>query len=130
LVYQTVLSGATNGGRAVYNFSISQAGPYLVSAMVNAPNNSANSFYVNIDAEPADPQNLWDIPLTTGLMSRTVSWTTGGAPQVFNLAAGNHQLIIRGREPNTQLGTITISPAYGLLQIARNANRSVLLTAF
>jgi len=130
VVSQTVLTGATNGGRAVYNFSISKAGPYTVSAMVNAPNNGANSFYINVDAEPTDPQNIWDIPVTTGFMSRTVSWTIGGAPQIFNLGADSHQLIVRGREPNTQLSTITIAPAYGVLQIARNANRSILLTAF
>jgi hypothetical protein len=33
------------------------------------------------------------------------------APKVFNLAAGTHQLIIRGREGNCQLGTLTIAPA-------------------
>jgi hypothetical protein len=128
IVWQTVQTAATNGGRAAYNFSIAFAGPYTVSALVNAPNSSANSFYVNIDTEPADPQNLWDIPVTTGFTNRTVSWSTSGSPQVFNLAAGNHQLIIRGREPNTQLGTIAISPAYGVLQIARGTNRSILLS--
>jgi hypothetical protein len=29
-------------------------------------------------------------------------------PQVFNLSAGTHQLIVVGREANTQLGQITI----------------------
>lgn len=128
IVYQTTQTTATNGGRAAYNFTIVQAGPYVVSAMVNAPNAGANSVYVNIDTEPSDPQNLWDIPLTTGFMSRTVSWTTGGPPQVFNLAAGAHQLIVRGREPNTQLSSLTISPAHGVLQITRNPDRTILLT--
>jgi fibronectin type 3 domain-containing protein len=128
IVWQAVQTVATNGGRAAYNFSIARPGAYTVSALVNAPNASANSFYVNVDTEPADPQNLWDIPVTTGFTNRAVSWNTSGSPQLFNLAAGNHQLIIRGREPNTQLGTITISPAYGVLQIARGTNRSILLS--
>jgi hypothetical protein len=32
------------------------------------------------------------------------------APKVFNLSAGTHRLIIRGREGNVQLGQITIAP--------------------
>lgn len=130
IVSQTVQTSLSGSGRAAYSFTITNAGPYMVSAMVNAPNNSANSFYVNIDAEPTDPQNVWDIPVTTGFMSRTVSWTTGGAPQIFNLAAGNHQLIIRGREANTQLGMITISPVIGLLQISRLTGGAMLLSGF
>jgi hypothetical protein len=128
VVYQTTLTTPSNGGRAAYDFLIVQGGPYVVSAMVNAPDGSANSFYVNIDAEPTDPQNIWDIPLTTGFMSRTVSWASGGSPQAFYLAAGTHQLIVRGREPNTQLSSVTISPAHGVLQITRNPDLSILLS--
>jgi len=128
VVYQTTLTSAANGGRAAYNFTLSQGGPYIVSAMVNAPNNSANSFFVNIDAEPTDPQNLWDIPMTSGFMSRTVSWKPNGAAQIFNLTPGSHQLIVRGREPNTQLSTITITPVHAVLEITKNSNGTVLLT--
>jgi hypothetical protein len=62
---------------------------------------------------------IWDVPVTTGLMSRTVSWRGNGtfdvnqfAPKVFSLSAGTHQLIVRGREGNCQLGNITIGPAH------------------
>jgi len=103
------------GGRAAYTFNISTAGDYVISAMVDAPNDAANSFFVNIDAEPTDPVMIWDIPLTSGMAARTVSWRGNGtptvnqfAPKVFTLSAGTHQLIVRGREGNCALGTITI----------------------
>src|SRR5205085_3751338 len=104
-------------GRAVYNFTVNQAGGYIVSAIVNAPNTAQNSFYVNIDAEPADPQNIWEIPVTMGFMSRSVGFGGSLSPQVFNLQPGNHQLIVRGREANTQLSTITISPVGAQLDL-------------
>ncbi len=123
-VSQPALTDALKGGRAVYSFNILNAGNYLVSANVDAPNGGANSFFVNIDDEPTDPYMVWSIPVTTGLQSRTVSWqgnvTLGSpefAPKVFTLNAGTHQLIIRGREANTRLGTISITAAPPKLQI-------------
>jgi len=118
LVYQTTSTAVTTGGRAAYSFTLPSSGNYIISAMTIAPNSGANSFYVNIDAEPTDPTMIWDVPITATLTSSTVSWRGTGTdtsdqfvPKVFALSAGTHQLIIRGREANTQLGTITISPA-------------------
>jgi hypothetical protein len=121
---QTTLQG---GGRAVYGFSISTAGDYVVAANVNAPDTTANSFYVNIDAEPTDPTSIWDVPVTSGFTNQVVSWRGNGtvdtstnqgvgysgyipqyAPMVFTLSAGLHQLIIVGREAGAQLGTVSI----------------------
>jgi len=123
-IAQPAYTGVTAGGQAVYTFNISAAGHYVVSVSVNAPSQDNNSLFLNIDAQPTDPTMIWDIPLTTGFASQTVSWRGNGtvsstassgltaqfAPKVFNLSAGVHQLIIRGREANTQLGTITIAP--------------------
>src|SRR6185503_15709201 len=118
IISQPVSTDVTNGGRTAYNFTIVGAGEYTISALVNAPDVSANSFFVNIDAEPVDPTMIWDVPITTNLAARTVSWRGSGtfdsnqfAPKVFTLAAGAHQLIVRGREADCQLGTITIAPA-------------------
>lgn len=118
VIYQTLYTATpAEGGRAAYTFTLSTAGDYVVSALVNAPDESANSFFVNINAEPTDPAMIWDIPLTSGLAERTVSWRGNGTfdsaqyvPKVFTLASGTHTLIVRGREANTQLGTITITP--------------------
>ena len=117
-IYQTAYSGVTSGGQAVYTFTITTAGNYTISMTVNAPNENANSFFVNIDAQPTDPTMTWDVwPLTTGFASRTVSWRGNGTtfvnqftPKVFTLSAGTHKLIVRGREANCQFSSITIAP--------------------
>jgi hypothetical protein len=133
-VFQSVATEVTNGGLAVYSFDIVNAGNYLVSAMVDAPAVGENSLYVNIDAEPTDPLMIWDIPVTTGLTSRTVSWRGNGtgdpalaqfSPKVFTLSAGTHQLIIRGRAANTTLGTISIAATPPTIQIQTAAGGSV-----
>jgi hypothetical protein len=123
-ISQPAYTTLVDSGQAVYTFSIPTAGNYVVSALVNAPTTDNNSFWVNIDAQPADPTMIWDVPVTTGFASQTVSWRGNGtvdrkspsgfadqfSPKVFSLSAGTHQLIVRGREGGTQLGTITIAP--------------------
>ena len=76
--------------------------------VVNASNDGSNSMFVNIDGEPANPGMIWDIPVTQGFEERTVSWRGNGTPdspqfvtKTFNLSAGQHELIIRGREQQT-----------------------------
>jgi hypothetical protein len=114
-VSQPVTTG-TNGGQLVFPFQTTNSGLFAVEALVNAPNANANSFYVNIDAPPTDPTNIWDIPMTTGFTNEIVTWRGNGAvdqtsiypQQNFSLNAGLHQLIIEGREAGAQLGPITI----------------------
>ena len=114
-IMQSVQTGVTNGGVATYTFSITNAGSYVIQALVNAPSDSANSFYVNIDAMPTDPCDTWQIPLTSGFQNLVVSWQGTGTydapqfvPEVFTLTSGTHQLYIVGREANTQLQSISI----------------------
>jgi hypothetical protein len=115
-VYQTIQTGLADGGRAVYGFNISEPGEYVVSINLNAPDDSANSFFINIDGEPTDPAMIWDvIPVTGGPENRLVGWRGNGAfdapdfpIKTFALSPGAHQLVIIGREANAQLGTITI----------------------
>ena len=38
------------GGKAVFNFSITNAGDYQIESVVNAADDSSNSFFVNMDA--------------------------------------------------------------------------------
>jgi hypothetical protein len=123
-IAQPALTTLAASGQAIYTFNVLTPGNYVVSALVNAPSTDANSFFLNVDAQPTDPTMIWDVPLTTGSASRTVSWRGNGvvssanssgltaqfAPKVFNLSAGTHRLIIRGREGNVQLGQITIAP--------------------
>jgi len=104
------------GGRLVCTFNVEAAGDYIIKGVVRAPNNSSNSFFVNIDAEPAGPTMIWDITeLAPELAERTVSWRGNGSssanqfsPKLFSLDVGTHQLIIRGREPHVELDRIML----------------------
>src|SRR5206468_11280801 len=93
------------------------SGTYVVSMVINAPNDSANSLYFNVDAEPTDPTMIWDVPISATTATNLAAWRGAGtfdndqfAPKVFTLAAGTHQLIVRGREANCQFSTISIVP--------------------
>ena len=109
-------SPSPSTGEALYNFTITNAGNYVIQALVNAPGDSANSFYVNIDAQPVDPTMTWDIfPFTTGFQNAIVSWRGNGSdtnnqynPKIFALTAGTHQIIFAGREANTQLQSFSL----------------------
>lgn len=108
-----------SAGKAVFSFSVTNAGNYIIRAMVNAPEESANSFYVNVDAQPEDPMGIWDMEVTEGFQERTVSWRGNNgspesdefSPKVFKLSAGDHKLIIVGREPGTLLKSVSIYAA-------------------
>jgi hypothetical protein len=120
-ISQASLSGVTDGGRAVYSFTLTSNGNYVIQALVSAPSLTENSFYLNIDAEPQDPAMTWDIlPVTAGIEERFVSWRGSGTaetnqfvPKLFQLTAGTHQLIIRGREPNAVLKGFSLQVAPG-----------------
>jgi hypothetical protein len=106
------------GGKAVFNFSVTNAGSYQIEALASAPDESSNSFYANIDAQPMDPDMIWDIPVTSGFEKRVISWRGNGdsatdefTPKTFKLEAGAHTLVIVGREPGTLLKSVTIFPA-------------------
>ena len=84
-----------------------------------------DSFYVNVMPQPTDPTDIWDIPVAPGFQQQIVSWRGNGTdlanqyvPAVFTLSAGVHQLIICGREMNTQLQSLVIlyylAPPQGL----------------
>ncbi len=137
-VLQNVLTDLLGGGSATYNFNITKAGYYCVSAMVNAPSTSQNSFFVNIDAQPTNPLMIWDIPVTSGFANQVVSWRgngNGNAAQAqyprkaFYLAAGSHQLIIRGMDANVALQSISIFAAPPMLKTTTDANGHAVLIA-
>ena len=119
-VSQTVqTTTVASAGTAVYTFSLATAGNYIIQASINAPNDAANSMFVNIDSTPVDPTMIWDIsPLTTNFQSRIVSWRGNGTdtsnqfvPKIFSLSAGTHQVIFAGREANVQLQSFSLLPS-------------------
>lgn len=102
-------------GRASYRFEITTTGDYILNMVVDAPDSGANSLFVNINGEPEDSSMIWDIEVTDGFEERTVSWRGDGSPdanefvpKVFSLPAGQHELIIRGREGNTRIDQIRL----------------------
>lgn len=110
-------SSPGTGGIAVYGVTLADAGTYKVATTVNAPNTSQNSYFVEWNVEPGN-ENIWDIiSLTSGTQARDVSarGETGTFdapqfdPQTWNLSAGNHILVVRGREPTVNLATITVT---------------------
>jgi hypothetical protein len=99
------------GGRAAFSVNLTATATWLVSGVINAPDDSANSLFLNVDAEPQDPLMIWDVIPTTGFEERPGSWRgEGGGPKIFNLAAGTHTVVVRGREANAQLQSINIRP--------------------
>jgi hypothetical protein len=118
ILYQNTGTSVTDGGRAVYSFTVTTTGDYVINALACGTNGAANSFYVNIDAEPFDPTMIWDLAVSSGFINTLVTWRGSGTPEndqfqpkVFNLSAGTHQLIVRGREPYAQVKSFTIAPA-------------------
>ena len=107
-----------DGGKAVFEFTVPKEGEYVVYAVVSAPDDDNNSFYVNVDTAPKDdPLMIWDIDLTSGFEERVVNWRGSGEagsdefnPKVFKLVAGAHKLFLVGREP-AQLKSVSIRPA-------------------
>ena len=104
------------GGKAVFRFSVAKAGRYVIHAVVNAPDEDTNSFFLNIDAQPEDPLMIWDVAVTSGFEERVVSWRGSGdsssdefAPKIFELTAGEHTLNLVGREP-AFLKSVSIRP--------------------
>jgi hypothetical protein len=107
--------GATNGGRVSYSFNLTNAGAYVIQALVNAPDGKEHSFYVNMDAEPQDENMVWSLPGTAGFENRFIIWRNDElgfrdqpACKIFHLPRGAHQLIIRGKGANTQLNRLVI----------------------
>jgi hypothetical protein len=116
-ISQPETTDVAGGGKAIYSFTITNAGNFEIHAVVNAPDDSSNSFYVNVDAQPEDPTMIWDIDVTEGFQERIVNWRGNGesgsgefVPKRFKLTAGAHKLFIVGREP-AELKSISIRPA-------------------
>jgi hypothetical protein len=107
----------TNGGAAVFTFTITNSGDYVVETLVNAPSDNCNSFFVNMDDAPEGQDMTWDIELTIGFEKRLVSQRGDGspftpefAPMRFALTPGAHKVIIVGREPGAEVKTVTLRP--------------------
>jgi hypothetical protein len=98
------------GGRARWRVVIPETGYYTVTASVNAPSTTENSFFIDWDKESYPV--TWDISLTVGFEDRVARWP-GEDPRIWELTKGVHTLIIRGREPAAAIRTIRIEKYTG-----------------
>ncbi len=113
-------TGISEGGKAVFEFTVPKDGDYEIYALVSAPDDDNNSFFVNVDTEPKeDPLMIWDIELTEGTAfeDRVINWRGEGSagsdqfdPKTFKLTAGAHKLFLAGREP-AKLKSVAVYPS-------------------
>lgn len=114
-VRQTVTTNTVGqGGSARYTFNITTAGTYRVRATVTSPSGGENSFFINIDANPQGT-HIWDTVVSTTPVEELANWRGNGSPtapqfspKTFNLDAGEHELVLMGREANTCIDKVTI----------------------
>ncbi len=118
------------GGRARWRVTIPKTGFYSVTASVNAPSTSENSFYIDWDKESFPV--TWVIPVTKGFESRVARWVDQNTgiwdPRIWELTKGVHTLIIRGREPNTLIESIRIEEHTGEIRKTTKQAKEVLVT--
>lgn len=121
-VYQSIDTSGPGGNptnSAIVYFGFSLPNPVTnaaLYALVNAPNASQKSFWLTIDGFPQDPENIWDVTnFTSGLELRPVSQRGNGTfnadqfpTNTWSLGAGQHMVIVCGREANVQLGTMQL----------------------
>lgn len=109
-VYQRRGTSLSEGGRAMYSFTLNESGEYVIKGMVDAAHSGANSFYVNVDSTPSR-RNVWHIPLTNGFEEREVTWREN--QHTFNLGAGDHTIVVVGREGDTRLDRLWLERVGG-----------------
>lgn len=96
-----------NVGVAYFNFDIGASNVYKVFALVDAPSNSDNSFFVRVNN---GAYAEWHIPTTEGFEWREVTTTNQFNPFDFFIPAGNgHRLEVKQREDGTKLSQIVVT---------------------
>jgi hypothetical protein len=106
-IYAATTSG--NQGTVSFEFSVAEAGNYIIWARHLSPDNGHDSFFVSVDGV----ESLYSTAY--GTWSNDFQWTRVNAPgvgvedpRVLNLAAGTHTVVFRGREANCALDRIII----------------------
>ena len=112
-LYQTNATSLADGGRAVYAFTITNAGMYAIEVLVKAENAGENAVYVSIDEEPTEGM-VWLIGRTAGSEKRYVSRAGANCEQEkFDLASGIHTLRLGGKSPFTYLQGVSLGKPPG-----------------
>jgi hypothetical protein len=113
ILVQPCETGITNSGRMSCRFKVANAAEFAVAADVRTAGAGGGSFYVNIDGEPVEPEMVWEIPATRSFALRVATWgrsqtNAKPAPKYFQLAAGEHELIVRGRSAGVEVRSLLV----------------------
>ena len=113
--YESVSNNTTinvSGPQLVY-FKATGAGNFKLTGSVNAVDSGLNSFYIDIDSDPAgDNTNGWHLDLTTGYANQDARWGTWDVPGAYQdptiwaLSGANQILYIREREAGTLIQSV------------------------
>jgi hypothetical protein len=120
--YIAIPSGNSNNlnpnatsGYAEYTFEVPAAGEYAIWGRVYSATTASDSFFVSVDA---NEYALWDTQVSTtwvwDQVTNRVAWDEVadqgiGDPVIIYLEAGEHSLIVKHREPLTQIDKILIT---------------------
>lgn len=97
-------ANSNNVGIATYNINVTKAAVYKLQGDVSAPSGSDNSFFFSVDnANFFD----WQVEINNGFTTQIVTRGSGQQSMDFNLSAGQHTLVIKQREDNTKLKTLS-----------------------
>lgn len=103
----------TDGGSVNYPLNVTATGNYTIQGLVDFPSLGANSFFLNIDAQPDSTQQFTSAFITFDSLFEwrpvTNSPFTSGFPRVFSLTSGAHTLVLRGREAGARVKAFTIT---------------------
>jgi chitodextrinase len=99
----------------VYPFTVVSTDIYTLTGTVIAPGGGSDSFYIDIDSDPAgDNDRAWHLGITPIPQDQLVSWPASN-PKTFNLNAGPHTLYVRLREVGAEVQKIVFTPRPDLI---------------
>ena len=101
---EAIYSDRNNTGSAVFNFTVSKAGLYVLWGRAQAPGGTRNSFWISCDG---GTEQAWEIRKGDGVWY----WQRAAEAGIvlFNLPAGSHQITLRSRENYTRLDRIILT---------------------
>jgi hypothetical protein len=116
-----VATSTDNSGYARYDFYVTTPGAYYLSVKILARDTNTNSFWVGLDSELAQNNDLYtyDATLSSSYMADPVSRRGSGGPthetnqnipMTWNLSSGSHSVYFYGRELGTRLDSVMLVP--------------------
>lgn len=122
-----------SGGLLIFGFNVTTNSSISFLANVQGPNNASNSFDVQMNGIPVEPQNVFDIAAAPGWQTVAVSQRGNGtdlAPQfptnVWSALTGNNYLAVMGREAYTLITNIFISTQSAPIITVQPSNATVI----